>query len=143
MKIMMKKIILLASLNLWFAYLPAQASSVVEVSIAQLIASPERFDGKLVSVVGFFQNEMEESAIYLNRDEMVQAIRKNGIWIELNSSQMQSITKLHNDYAKIEGLFSATERGHFGLWSGSIKDIKKIFRWTPPPIKRKKSLTGH
>ncbi|NHZ84196.1 hypothetical protein F2P44_33860 [Massilia sp. CCM 8695] len=60
----MKKIIVVVLLNFWLAFIPAMASTPVEVSIVQLIVASERFDGKLVSVVGFFQNEMEATAIY-------------------------------------------------------------------------------
>ncbi|MDM5181784.1 hypothetical protein PO883_31895 [Massilia sp. DJPM01] len=136
----MKKMIVVLLLNFWLALIPAMASPPVEVSIVQLIAASERFDGKLVSVVGFFQNEMEATAIYLHREDAVQGIRKNGVWVELTPPQIQLASRLNNGYVKIEGVFSASDHGHFGLWSGSINGVKIISGRVPPPSRKKKNL---
>jgi hypothetical protein len=49
------------------------------VSIVQLIASPEKFEGQIVAVVGFLQLELEGSELYLHQDDYINHIRKNGV----------------------------------------------------------------
>ncbi|NHZ84191.1 hypothetical protein F2P44_33835 [Massilia sp. CCM 8695] len=79
-------------------------------------------------------------SLYLHREDAVQGIRKNGVWIELHPPQIQLARRLNNGYVKIEGIFSASDHGHFGLWSGSINDVKIISGRVPLPSKKKKNL---
>jgi hypothetical protein len=55
--------------------------SDVHVSLIHLIANPEAFDGKPVSVMGFFRYEFEGTALYVHREDYEHALSKNGIWV--------------------------------------------------------------
>ncbi len=98
------------------------------VSLVQLIATPEKYQGKPVQVFGFMRLEHEGNAIYLHREDYENALYKNGLWLT-NVDTAEHRAKHNLKYVLIEGTFDGKERGHFGLWSGSIKDIKRVQLW--------------
>lgn len=113
----------------------ASATPVKDVSIVQLIANPERYDGQDVRVIGFMRLEFEGDALYLHREDFEHSILNNGVWIDLTDSQQKSSAKFNNSYVLVEGRFSASEKGHLELWSGSLQRISRLNPW---PIDRGK-----
>jgi hypothetical protein len=103
----------------------------VEVSLIQLIADPDRFDGKLVHVCGFVRIEHEGTAVYLHRDDCEHMLTRNGFWLSANDATPAGSREadVNDRYSLIEGRFSAKERGHLGLWSGSIGQIRRMEAW--------------
>jgi hypothetical protein len=108
----------------------ANAGQPKDVSMIQLIADPQRFDGQSVRVMGFLHLEFEGNAIYLHREDFERSILQNGIWIELTDSQLRSSAKLNNGYVLVEGIFSASEKGHLGIWSGSLQRVSRLSNWS-------------
>jgi hypothetical protein len=94
------------------------------LSLLQLIATPEAFDGKYVRVFGFVRIEHEGTAIYLHREDAEHVLTKNGLWLEgFREGQVA------DRYALVEGRFSVKNQGHLGLWSGAIEDITRMEPW--------------
>lgn len=93
------------------------------VSIVRLLADPGTFNGKRVLLVGFLHLEFEGNAIYLHRDDWIHGITQNALWVSFASGV--SSKSCQNKYVSIEGTFSAAERGHMGLFSGTVKDIDR------------------
>lgn len=52
-----------------------------DVSLIQLIAQPEKFEGKRVRFIGFLRIEFEGNAIYLHREDFDHGIEKNALWV--------------------------------------------------------------
>jgi len=104
----------------------------IDVSLINLIATPKEFDGKLVRVKGFARVEFEGNAIYLHRDDYLQGITKNGLWLDFEESSPKQMARIDKRYVLVEGVFSMNEQGHFGLWSGSIKKITRLDAWRAP-----------
>jgi hypothetical protein len=94
------------------------------VSIIRLIANPDAYDGKFVRIIGFVRFEFEGNAIYVHEEDYKQGLRKNGLWLS-----MEERKELDRKYALIEGVFNAKDRGHFGLWSGSIGKVTRAMLW--------------
>lgn len=109
------------------------ASEFHEVSIIQLIANPELFDGQDVRVIGFLHLEFEGDAVYLHRDDFDRSVFKNSVALNLNGSQEKTWRKLNNRYVIIEARFSSTAKGHFDLHSGSLHNIARLVDW---PVRR-------
>ena len=107
----------------------AHATEPQSVSMVSLIADPQRFDGQLVRVIAFLRVEFEGNVLYLHREDYERAILPNGVWITLTDAQMRSAKKLTNGYVIVEGLFSAKDKGHMGMWSGSIQEVSRLDRW--------------
>src|SRR5215469_2482144 len=51
------------------------------LSMVDLIANPELFDGAKVLVVGYVHVEFEGRGIYLHKDDFVYHITRNGLWL--------------------------------------------------------------
>ena len=58
-----------------------------DVSIIQLIATPEKFDGKFVSLIGFLCIAFEGDSIYLHREDLEKGIPRNGLWVDTETLQ--------------------------------------------------------
>jgi hypothetical protein len=103
----------------------------LSVSLLQLIATPDAFDGKYVRVHGFVRIEHEGTAIYLHREDAEHMLTKNGFWLAANEtvSEGSKEAQVKDRYALIEGRFNAKKKGHRDLWSGSIEDITRMEPW--------------
>jgi hypothetical protein len=92
------------------------------VSIVQLIATPEKYDGKVVQVMGFLRLEFEGDAIYLHEDDYKHAILKNGLTVVRNVKINEMADRLDLHYVVLEGTFDVRS-GNMGLNSGTITNI--------------------
>lgn len=108
----------------------ALAGEVRYVSVLQLIATPERYNGEQVRLTGFLHLEFEGDAIYLHRDDFDRAITPNSLAIDLSDAQQRAWSRLNNRYVSIEGRFSSTEKGHLGIRPGTIGQITRLGDWT-------------
>lgn len=102
----------------------------VDVSLINLIATPKDFDGKRVRVIGYvrFEFEFEGDSIYLHKEDSLRHIAKNGLWLGVDMPAKQKV-RVNNRYAIVEGVFSMEEMGHFGMWSGSLKQVTRLDPW--------------
>ncbi|WP_291134339.1 hypothetical protein [Flavobacterium sp. UBA7663] len=95
------------------------------LSIISLIASPEKYYGKRVSVTGYMITEFEGTAIYLSREDFDNRIYKNSIFLLIGKgSDYQYYNK---EYVTLDGTF-IQGNGHMGLFSGMLKDVGYIIR---------------
>jgi starvation-inducible outer membrane lipoprotein len=102
----------------------ASSGSVPEVvSLVQLLAAPAEFDGKTVLVTGFLRLEFEGNCLYLHKDDYEHLITKNGVWIVRNEIINAKADTLNMHYVVIAGTFSAKNKGHMSLFSGSLGNI--------------------
>jgi len=108
----------------------AAADQPKDVSMVQLIADPQKFDGQIIRVIGFLRLEFEGNAVYLHREDFERAIFQNGFWIELTESQLKSSAKLNNGYVLVEARFSASEKGHLEIWPGSLQAVSRLSSWS-------------
>lgn len=92
-----------------------------KVSIVALLGNPEKFDGRPVRVFGFYHGSFEHSAIYLAENDFRHRLHANGLWV---AGQVPDA--LNDQYVLLEGIFTAADRGHLGLWSGGICNLKRV-----------------
>jgi hypothetical protein len=93
------------------------------ISIVQLIATPEKYDGKVVLVMGFLRLEFEGDAIYLHEDDYRHGISKNGLMVVRNAKIDGMADKLNLQYVVLGGTFDASNHGNMGLNSGTITNV--------------------
>jgi len=108
---------------------PIQAQEPTDVTLVRLIANPETFDGKLIRVIGFLRLEFEGNVLYLHREDYENAILGDGIWVDVTLVIKKQSATLNMNYVLLEGIFSAGERGHLGMWSGTIKQVRRAQLW--------------
>lgn len=114
------------------------AAEPQRVSIIQLIATPEKYHGKSVSVSGYFvaPAEREGMAIYLSKFDAAFGITNNALAVAFSSKvAMQSgadrnpkggVRSFDSKAVTIDGVFNKDAHGHRGLFCGSVTDIKNI-----------------
>jgi hypothetical protein len=107
----------------------------VNVSMIQLIATPERFDGKLISVVGFLGVDPEDARLYVSEEDYKRYIPGNGVWIDENKQMQRDIEQIDLHYVTIVGVFK--QKGlprHMAVGGGDsgISDIRQCLPWLTP-----------
>jgi hypothetical protein len=105
------------------------------VSLVRLIATPEKYDGKMVQVVGFLRLEFEGNALYIHEEDHKSGITKNALWVVRNAKVNDRADALNMHYVMLLGKFDAGRHGHMDLFSGSLTDIKSAILWPPRPQK--------
>jgi hypothetical protein len=100
------------------------------VSLINLIATPDKFHGRRIRIIGYLHLEFEGNAIYLDQESFSNAVDANAIWVDLPGWATNSKTQPLNDkYVLIEGRFDSKDRGHMGLFGGSIGQIDRLELW--------------
>lgn len=102
------------------------------VSMVQLIATPEKFDGKVVFVSGFLRLEFEGNCLYLHKEDYQHAITKNAVWVVRNAVINAKGDTLNMHYVLVAGTFNARSKGHRDLNSGSLTNITAASLWPRP-----------
>ena len=93
------------------------------VSMVQLLATPERYEGRLVRVKGVAHFEFEESVLYLHREDAENMNGSNGLWLSTGGHD-----ELSDVFVIVEGRFTARSHGHLGAWPGEIRDVTRLER---------------
>jgi hypothetical protein len=96
------------------------------MSLVQLLASPERFDGKRVRVIGFVHLEFEGDAVYLHREDFERGLNPNGLSVGFRPDLYRRGATFNDRYVLLEGTFRA--RGGW-LSDGAITDISSADVW--------------
>ena len=95
------------------------------VSIIQLIANPEKYNGQIVTVIGFMTIAPESDMLYLSHEDYQHAIVPNAVWIERNPHIMADVERLDLNYVEVVGTFTTDTIG-FGLGRPGVGGIKSI-----------------
>ena len=106
-----------------------QIQGVEQVSILQLIVTPERYDGKRVQVEGFLHLEFEGNVLYLSENDYIHHLYKNGLWVTRNLVINERFRTLNSRYVIVIGTFDAANKGHMSMNSGSLRDISAADTW--------------
>ncbi len=101
-----------------------------DVTMIQLIATPEKYDGQLVRVIGVGNLEFEGNYISLSKEDLKYHVG-NSIWIELGERAIsyEEAQKYNGEYVIIEGIFDKDDCGHMDMFCGSIKNISRYDLW--------------
>jgi hypothetical protein len=103
------------------------------VSVLQLVAVPEKYDGKSVSVVGYLELQVENDVIYLHREDRDFGLYANSLRVEFEpklTEKEKSMCNLH--YVYVRGKFDANDKGPHSDMGGSIKQAEAILVWPGP-----------
>lgn len=102
------------------------------VSMLQLITTPERFDHKLVSVVGFLTVEREGDRLFAHQEDALHSILGNAVLIEGTKEMFRDRERLQLKYVKILGTFEASGRKRNPFYSGSVVRLRSCEFWSDP-----------
>jgi len=120
------KTVIVALMCLWTS---AESSEHKNVSMIQLIANPQQYDGKPIRVMAFLHLEFEGNALYLHREDFDKSLLSNAVWISLDDQKIRTSKKFSGGYVLVEGIFNAKDQGHLGSFSGSIQQVTRLQSW--------------
>jgi hypothetical protein len=104
------------------------ASEPENVSLIQLIATPEKYEGKQIRVVGALWFEFEEQALYLHTEDRKLLRTENAVWLKIPPTLKAKARALSDGFALVEGRFSSLNEGHFEGFAGSVDDVRRLDR---------------
>lgn len=144
----MKKIALLTPFLLVvfpFFLLPTRSAQTpispqpMRTNMIQLIATPEKFDGKMISVVGFLAIENEDTRLYLSKEDYRNYIPGNGVFVDANKEISRNMEEVDLHYVSLVGVFKLKGLpAHYpgGTGEGGITDIRQCIPWLTPAERR-------
>jgi hypothetical protein len=105
----------------------ASASDPVAVSLLELIATPERFKGRWVRLMGFAVLEFEGNAVYLHEEDYLHSLTRNAVWLDLKGSAVAQPNG--PAYAIVEGRFDPDVHGHLDLFAAGLVQVQRLSPW--------------
>ena len=96
-----------------------------------LLATPQKFDGKLIRVIGVLGIQPESNALYLHEEDYDYGLTKNSFSLRLTEEQEKKFRVLNKKHVIVEGKFSANGPEAMDMTSGAIFDVYRLERWGP------------
>lgn len=112
-----------------------EVKTIKNVSIIELIASPEKFDGELITVTGFTFVSPTRSLMYISHIDYEHNIHYNTIGLALDRIEkrpgyiMQKNDKVQKQYSIIQGTFNAKRKMGNLIHMGTIEKITRFDAW--------------
>jgi hypothetical protein len=88
-----------------------------DITVAELAARPNNYEGKRVAVIGFYSSAMEESAMY----NSTSAESENAFAIWVSPGWRSSVYRAANRYVRAVGIFH--HRPNDTLYPGELSHI--------------------
>jgi hypothetical protein len=115
---------------------PAKATTVTEgdheparaVKLADILAHPDEYHGKRISVVGFYHGEFEGSSLAIDQAASRDRDYNHSVWRSSASTfaDKSAINDRNDSWLRIEGIFLRGPTGHMSLWPGEIVRLTHI-----------------
>jgi hypothetical protein len=122
----------------------AQATTITEgdhqparaVELADVLAHPELYHGKRISVIGFYHGEFEGNSLSVDEAAAREQLFSRSVWrSEASTFADKSAINDHNDsWLRVEGIFLRGPGGHLGLWPGELVRLTRIEPVSKPPL---------
>jgi len=95
------------------------------VSIVDLLARPDAYDGKFVRLDGFLHVKFEGTAVFMTKEHADYLMCKYGLWVSFKDGDVKA-RDFDCKYVLLEGIFNKANKGHMGLWSGELRDVSRV-----------------
>ncbi len=105
-----------------------------EVKLADVLAHPDEYHGKRVSVIGFYHGEFEGNSLSVDQTASRNRDYERSVW-RSDPSSFADKSALHdrnNSWLRIDGVFLRGPGGHLGMWPGEIVRLTRIERVAKP-----------
>ncbi len=103
----------------------------MNVSLVKLIATPEKYNGQTIQLIGYLSLDFEGRAIYLHQEDYEHGLGSNGFWVEFSSNieKKRKMELFDKKYVIIIGTFNNGPSGHMGYFPGSLTNITRLDLW--------------
>jgi hypothetical protein len=115
--------------SLWLPRAANGECGMYEVSLVQLIANPDSFEGKRVAVIGFLNTEFEGDALYLHQEDWGAGIPLNSVSLVVPPNWFKNSACRSQSYVLLHGVFTAKTKGHAVWRAGSLESIDLCRQW--------------
>ncbi len=98
-----------------------------DVSLVSLIATPEKFDGQYIRIMGiaYFDSKGSINAVCLTREDKRKANGMNAIFLYFSPS-VTNADKLNDKYVMVQGVFRTHDRGHLNSFAASLDQVDRL-----------------
>ena len=108
----------------------------IPVSLIQLLANPDKFDGKLVTVQGFLNLEHEKhhgarGFLFLHPEDANHLLGSNAADVVPSEQMLRDQEKIDGMYVTMTGLLQAVP-GASGSYGVVIKGVRSCLAWSDP-----------
>lgn len=102
------------------------------ISLIALLATPERFDGRIVRLQAVMRNEFEWHALFLHLEDYERQLSGNSVNLNLTKEQQDRFRQFNGRYVILEGVVVAHDHYPNGKVIVLIDNITRVEEW---PIK--------
>jgi hypothetical protein len=112
---------------------PKKQPGPINVGMIALLASPEKYNGKVIQTIGFLNigSMRENDNLWLHEDDGKFSLYKNSFALDLSDDQRKQFLQLNHTYVLITGTLHSEGAEGTKMNSGIIVDIKQLDGWQP------------
>ena len=92
-------------------------------SFFAIAASPEKYDKRQVTVIGYMSLNCENTALFLHEEDYRRTIFSNAIWLHMSAEQKRVYQRFTGQYCLVEGVFRSADYGFGGFYAGAMDVI--------------------
>jgi hypothetical protein len=128
--------------SIWFLSLslcdiPAQSlqgksDDIVHASMYELVALPNKFDGRRIVVTGFMFLGPRSTELFVHQEDEKHEILENGISLVRTKQMQDQKAELNFKYVRIVGRFKVRDSGIPPFTGGVLTDIEGCMLWSDP-----------
>ncbi len=98
----------------------------VSVTMTELLATPEKYHGKLVVVEGVGNLGFESDTLWMSKEAFQYQTDQN-LWLRWSDRAMpyEDAKQFNGKYVLVEGIYDMNDKGHMSGSRGTIRDINR------------------
>jgi len=99
-----------------------------QVQLAEVLAHPDKYHGKRISVIGYYHGEFEGNSLSVDEQASRTNDYKRSVWRSEPSTFADKavIKDKNNAWLRVEGVFHRGPGGHLSLWPGEIVRLTRV-----------------
>jgi hypothetical protein len=119
-----------------------ETEEICGIAFVELLVVPQKYDGKLVAVTGYFKSGFEQSALFESSERAKIEDISSSVWISgskeavvQNSkfwlgfgNSLEDCSKIEEGFITVFGRFRIGQSGHMGAYSGLLEISNKCMR---------------
>lgn len=95
------------------------------VSMIELLANKDKFNGKAVQVSGYLSVRFEDNALYFDENAYLHMFTENALWIDIDQADRAAFERYNGRPGYVIGVFKSENcNGHLCLYGGRIERAK-------------------
>ncbi len=114
-----------------FSRCAAKPRGPISVGMVALLASPQKYDGKIIRTWGFLNLRPDDNAIFAHEEDCQIPLYKNSFGLDFTEAQERQFKSLNQTYVIIEGTMHSKGADGPALDSGTLVHITMVHGWKP------------